>query len=914
MSPERWRQAETIYNAAMETDPAHRRVFLAQASGGDEELRREVESLLAQDASGAGRLDRPAWDGLEILSETMPDPRLTPGALLGPYRIEAMLGAGGMGQVYGARDTRLDRTVAIKVLDEKFSNRFQREARAISSLNHPNICTLYDVGPNYLVMELLEGETLAVRLRSGPLPLDLAIRYGVQVAGALATAHAQGIIHRDLKPGNIMVTKSAAKVLDFGLARFAAEPELGSSQAIVGTPAYMAPEQSNGLPCDARTDLFALGLVLYEMAVGQRPAAGVAPAIDWLPERFAHVVARCLAADPLERWQSARDVKAELEWAGQSRVLEPPGNRNSLRKSWAAGALAFAALAAAGGTFLGRNAPQTPGLAYVTSIPAPPNADLPLRSSGRFALAPDGRRIAVAAGGRLWLRELDQDSAQPLEGTDGGAAPFWSPDSRHLAFFTGTNLKTISLAGGPATTIAEAKSLYGGSWNRDGELLFASGNSPLRLVPALGGTPIPITNLDGASGERTHAHPSFLPDGRHFVYVALGTKAGGAFDPRGLYAGSLSSGQPKLILAGASNAHYAQGHLLFVRQGSLMVQRFDIDRLALTGEAAVLAKEVQTGTVQRHSDGAFSISPAGVLAYQAGSSEPSTQLVWVDRGGKRLGALGGEARYSDIALSPDGGHAAVTVLDRVNGACDIWVFDLVRGLRTRLTSGARDIRGLAWSPDGSEIAFRRVRDGRFDLYRQAANGLGEQEFLLKDNLSKYPSSWSPDGRFLLYFSGLSTPETGSDVLVLPLFGERTPHPLVQSAFEEMEGRFSPDGRWFSYSSNESGEREVYVQPFPGPGERRRVSTTGAYGARWRSNGREIYYVSRGRMMAAAVDGRGTSFEVGVEKPLFEIDRRFRNWDVTADGQRFLFRMVPHEPESSTITLVLNWTALLSKRP
>ena len=917
MSPERWRQVEFVYNAALEKSPPDRGAFLVQAVQGDEELRREVESLLAQDASRDGPLDRPIWQDETLLTETVAAGQVPLGTQLGPYRIESRLGAGGMGQVYKGVDTRLHRTVAIKVLNEKFSDRFQREARAISSLNHPNICTLYDVGPDFLVMELVEGETLSSRLKSGPLPLDLAIRYGAQVADGLAAAHAKGLIHRDLKPGNIMVTKSVAKVLDFGLAKFAGDPQLSSSHAVIGTPAYMAPEQRTGSPCDERTDIFALGLVLYEMATGKRiePTDGATGLMEGLAPQFAHIVDRCLARDPKDRWHSARDVKAELEWAAKSlTTTQIPAPKSSRRL--AAAAIVIAVLASAAAFLLGRSWAPSAEQVYISTIALEPGTSLHQYAASRLALSPDGRYLAAAtaAGGRLSIRSLAEDSLKPLAGTEGAGTPFWSPDGSQLGFFTGNELKRVNRSGGQAITLARADGPGGGSWNLDGVILFASYGSALQRVSALGGTPVPATTLDKEAGQSFHTRPFFLPDGHHFVFTAQGTRTGGPFDANGIYAGSLSSNRTRLILAGASQAQYAQGYLFYMRREALMAQQFDVGRLELKGEAVVVAREIETDLPTGNQQGAFSVSQAGTLVYQPAQQSLLSQLFWFDRSGKQLGTLGEKSHYTQYAhpmLSPDEQRAAVVESDRVNGTTDIWIFDLARGGRMRLTSGAKQVRGPIWSPDGKRILFRAVRGGRSDLYQKATNTPGDEELLWTDNLSKHPTSWSQNGHFILYYTGVSTPETAEDLWVLPLLNRKA-FPFLKTAFRETQPEISPDGRWVAYVSDESRQHEVFVVPFPGPGPKTRIAEAGGV-LDWKQDGREIYYNNRGKMMAVSVDGRGRSFEVGAEKPLFDMPRRAGGWDATADGKKFLINVAAEETtEEPSITLVVNWPMFLSR--
>ncbi len=461
--------------------------------------------------------------------------------------------------------------------------------------------------------------------------------------------------------------------------------------------------------------------------------------------------------------------------------------------------------------------------------------------------------------------------------------------------------------------MADVQGGAGGSWNQGDVIVFASNRSPLQQVPASGGTAVPVTTLDPASGDQTHESPFFLPDGRHFLYLAVGSRSGSPFDSRAIFLGSLTSREPKLILEGGSNAQYTQGHLLFVRQGALMAQEFNSERLELKGEAVVLAEQVHTEALYDSQRGAFSVSPAGTLAYQAGSSEPRTRLVWFDRIGKQVSAITDEAQYGLVELSPDGVRAAVSVADQINGTRDIWIFDLALGVRTRLTSGVKEVRALIWSPDGNRIAFRPAREGSFDIYQKASSGTGDEQALWKDGFSKYPASWSPDGRSILYYTGVGTPRTRQDLWILPLFGERKPFPFLQTTFAETLGRFSPDGRWIVYVSNESGRFEVYVAPFPGPGGKSRISTESGTGPRWRKDGREILYQAPdGKLMSAAVNGRGSRFGVGAVQPLFDMRGGSRGWDVSADGERFLINTVADEAAPVSITLVVNWTAGLRK--
>ena len=516
MTSGRWRQIEEIYHAALEKELGRRAALVAELSDGDEELRREVESLLAQRSSRGVMLEGTAWHVDDTLPDTRAQTVCSSGSRLGPYLLKALLGAGGMGQVYEARDTRLDRTVAIKVCREEFTERFQREARAIASLNHPHICPLHDIGPHYLVMELIDGKP-----PKGPLPLDKVFEYGSQICDALDAAHRKGIVHRDLKPSNILVSRSGVKILDFGLAKMAGQEIVTQVGAVMGTPGYMAPEQCEGKDIDLRADIYSLGCILYEMATGERT-----PVKTLDPPALDRVVKTCTATDPEERWQSAREVKLALEFARQP-AAKTTGYKSSARLAWGIAVLACSGLLAVGIAVLTRDPARPPKQVYRASILLPPKTNLNSRRTGSFALSPDGQRIALAASGRLWVRTLDQDSAQPLPGTEGGASPFWSPDSRRLGFFAQSKLKMMDLTGGPPITLADVQEgAGGGSWNRDDVIVFASGRSPLKRISASGGTPAPVTASDSASGESYHEWPSFLPDGHHFLYLAAGTRSG----------------------------------------------------------------------------------------------------------------------------------------------------------------------------------------------------------------------------------------------------------------------------------------------------------------------------------------------------------------------------------------------------
>jgi Tol biopolymer transport system component len=887
MTPERLQQIQELYLSARDCVPAARSAFLDENCGSDEELRCEVESLLAQD--GVEVIDRPA---VEVAAELLASGHLSPGVQIGAYRIESQIGAGGMGEVFRATDTRLGRAVAIKTCREQFSDRFHREARAISSLNHPNICTLYDVGPNYLVMELVEGETLAARLKRGKLSIEQTIQYGSQIADALAAAHAKGIIHRDLKPGNIMLTKSGVKVLDFGLAKSSQDETLTAANAVMGTPAYMAPEQREGKQCDARTDIYALGLVLREMGPKDAPA------------QFTHVMERCLAEDPDERWQAARDVKVGLELVEWHRLQ--PVIRRGFPLAWAVAA-AFAVAFGAVILLYFRAAPTEARVTYTTVSPPEDSSS----DWGAPVPSPDGRLIALWSYGkdRLWVRRLDSPAAQPLPGTEHAWLPFWSPDGRSLGFFADGKLKRIEVAGGPAETLADAPEGQGGSWSPQGVIVFApSATGGLQKVATTGGQPAPATTLQGTD-DYSHRNPWFLPDGKHFLFQGI---------PSGisttLRIGALDSTEVKTVVRASSNGAYSSGYLLYLRENTLMAQPFDQTRLATSGEAVPIAQQVASIVRNGLLRGEFSASGERLLAYNPGPETSRLQLTWFDRAGRQMGTLGDPSDFFTLEFSPD--HTSVATSRTHNS--EVWIYEVARGLPARFTSSAGSPQEAVWSPDGRSVAYLVKRNGMYGLYRSAVDGSGKEELLYEDGVLKIPSSWSPDGRFLL-FDGID-PKTGSDIWALPLERGATRtasrlFPWLVTPSTEFVGKFSPDGRWVAYASNESNLYEVYVAPFPGPGTRRQISAGGGRYPRWRADGKEIFYITQdGTLMAAEVSVKGTSVEVGPVRRLgIRVVQNRYSYDVSADGQRILAAVPVGQKSSPPLTLVENWTDLLKKK-
>ena len=885
---------------------------------------------------------------------------LSAGSRLGPYEILAPLGAGGMGEVYKARDTRLERTVAVKVLPSHMSaspevrQRFEREAKTISQLSHPHICALYDVGregeTEYLVMELLEGETLLDRLAKGPLPPEQTLRYGVEIADALDKAHRQGIVHRDLKPGNVMLTRSGVKLLDFGLAKAMAPPtpqsgltaiptQQGVTQegTILGTFQYMAPEQLEGKEADGRTDIFAFGCVLYEMATGKKafsassqaslitaimssdpaPISSVQP---MTPPALDRVVKTCLAKDPEDRWQSAGDLKRELRWIGEGSsagevVLSPIVARRSGRgRLWMAAAFVlFAALAASLLLWRAGSRPSRQPLTARFEIAAPARGAF----IGRPAVSPDGRFLVsvLELGGpnRLWLRPLDAAVGRELPGTEGRTTgPFWSPDSRSIGFFSDGKLKRIEISGGPPSTLCDALQPLGGTWNRDGVILFsADAGAGLYKVSASGGARSLVAKPDkGRANE--FKWPRFLPDGRRFLFYAQGRPEG-----TGVYIGSLDRGESTRVLESRFAAEYASGLLLFLRQGTLLAQPFDAEGSGLSGEAKAVAEGV--GFNEISSSGYFSVSQNGVLAFNAGG-EGETQPTWYDRRGTLLSTVGPPGSYDHPELSPDGKRV---VLDRTDASGrDLWVMDLSRRTTTRLTFDPSWDWMPAWSPDGSRVTFVSDRDGLPNLYEKNANGLGEETLTLGGDTGKHHLVSSADGRFLAYQVtseqlGRVGPrrlggESESDIWAMPLFGDRKPFPVLQAPFAEADPRFSPDSKWIAYTSNESGHREVYVQSFPTGGGKWQVSTAGGSDPRWRGDGRELFYFSEGKQLVAVPISVGASFEAGVPVVLFETNTGAHVFAVDPSGQRFLI-LAPLRKSAPPLTVMLDWAAGLPEK-
>jgi eukaryotic-like serine/threonine-protein kinase len=878
------------------------------------------------------------------------------GSRLGPYEVVSRIGAGGMGEVWKAKDTRLDRSVAVKILPAEFASnvqlklRFEREAKTISQLNHPNICTLHDVGneggTDYLVMELVQGESFAERLARGQLPLPEVTRYGAQIADALDRAHRAGVVHRDLKPANVMITPNGAKLLDFGLAKTAAsvlstsavaatelraaDPTAGRAEdplttqgTILGTFQYMAPEQLEGVEADARSDIFALGALLYEMVTGKRAFEGKTrtsliaaivdrdpPAITSLrplaPPALERVIRTCLAKNPDDRWQSAHDIAAELRWigeAGSEAGVAAPVIIRRKHRELAAQALAVTALAAA--AFLGYEVykEKTRTVEPIHAAILPPNRVQFDWTAGPMALSPDGRRLAFVAPtgtgeNALWVRPVRSSTAQALPGTSGAAYPFWSPDSKQVAFFADGKLKRIDSGGGPPQTITEAANGRGGAWNGGNVIIFAIVRDGLYSVPASGGTASKITTLDAASGEADHRWPVFLPGGKQFLYLAR------AEDPEesSVWVGTLGQPERKRIVQSSGNVAYANGYLLYTRERTLLAQKFDVKKLEFSGDPVPLAEQL-TYTVGTAAS-VYSVSDTGLLVYAQGSSR--AQLAWYDENGREVGKIGGPGEYGGATLSRDGARVAVDVAS--GGKFDIWIHDLNRATATRFTLKSHHEYAPVWSPDGSQIAYASAAQPPGIELAVKSTASGAEEVLWGgDDSQRTPADWSQDGQFLLV--GVHNPKKKvvNDVWLYSI-AERKATQLVSGPFSEFPGSFSPDGAWFVYTSNESGRSEVYAQAI-GRAGKWQISTSGGNQPTWSQMGTEIFYIAPDRkLMAVPVTAKDT-LVAGDPKPLFEVRGAY---DVGADGKRFLVMTATDDALTVPVTMVSNWPVLATR--
>jgi serine/threonine protein kinase/Tol biopolymer transport system component len=941
----RWPRVKEIFHSALACAPDQRAAFLRDRCGEDDALRDDVESLLEAHEDAGRFAEGPAIDALDSDEFFLHGgaPALAAGAKFGAYRILAPIDAGGMGEVYRAFDTRLHREVAVKVLPAALADRpervarLEREARLLAALNHPHIATIHGLevadGVRAVVMELVEGPTLADRLAGGPLALDLTVAIASQIADALEAAHEKGIIHRDLKPANIKVTATGTvKVLDFGLAK-ALAPDLhdvsvaaaGSGAptpegGMTGTPAYMSPEQARGRSTDRRSDVWAFGCVLYEMLTA-RPAFGRATTAetlvailehdpDWerlppsLPASIRRVLRRCLEKDPRRRLHHIADARIEVEDAVSdpeefSSALVSASNRR--RVPGISIVVLALGIAAAMVAWFVRPAPNV-AERRVVEITTPWTSDL-----WSFAVSPDGRRIAYVADHEgqptLWVRTLDTAGAQALRGTERARGPFWSPDSRSIGFFADSDLRRIEARGGSVQTVTYALAGTTAAWGRDGTILFSSTPVPaLRRVNAAGG------NVEAATmpaAESTgHRHPKFLPGDRQFLFFVGGPDA-----VRGVYLGTLESSKATRLLASDSHATYvAPGWLLFVRQGTLLAQRFDVSRQMLGGEPITVADSVAfdpiTGT------GGFSTSDAGMVAYRDGRP-PITRLSWFDRSGNALGTLGSpeQSGLSTFTLSPDGRRVAAE--RTIQKETEVWLLDSTRQTRFTHGAGGNIARVPVWSRDGGRLAFESVGSRSITLAVKPLTGGGDDEALFESPEVKVPCDWSPDGRFLMYY--VPDPKSGTDLWVLPE-GTREPSLFLRTQANELWGQFSPDGRWVAYQSNETGRYEIYVRPFAGRGEPFPISTAGGVYPRWSRDGKELYYIAPdAKMMAVPIRATAGTIEAAAPATLFQTRRvgggsnvigRGHQYDVTRDG-RFLIN-VEAESSAPPLTLLMNW--------
>jgi Tol biopolymer transport system component len=886
---------------------------------------------------------------------------LAPGDRLGRYEILAPLGAGGMGEVYRARDTELERDVAIKVLAEAVAGdagrleRFQREAKTISQLSHPHICTLFDVGHeggvDFLVMEYLEGDSLADRLEKGKIPFDEALRLAAQIADALDAAHRRGVVHRDLKPGNIMVTRDGAKLLDFGLAKLhtpgavvadsmlsTEDKPLTAEGTLLGTIQYMAPEQLEGKEADARSDVFAFGAVVYEMLTGRRAFEGSSHASliaaimfseppataefqPLTPPSLERVARRCLAKDPDQRWHSVHDVMVQLQWileaAAEDEAAVPsrPGGWRLERFVWVGVAAVLAAMAIITAmTRAGREPTREGPVHFLVQPPEGVTFGNPWMQAP--AISPGGRRLAFVASdesGRklIWVRALDSVAAEPVAGTQGAAELFWSPDGQSIGYVDDVSqLRRVDLAHPSPQTICKDAFYGGASWNRDGVVLFVHRSRSLYRVPASGGMPSLVVPLDESRQDFALLSPQFLPDGRHFLFFVLSQDAAAT----GTYVGSLDSSERKLVLSNDLVALFAPpGYLLFVREETLLAQPLDAQHLVITGDPVPVAAPVGAAD---YFMGFFSVSGTGVLTYRPPTQ---SQLLWFDRGGARIGQMAAPEGSRNPELTPDGTRASFEVADR-RGHRDIWIADLARQTTSRLTTGSLGGSDPVWSPDGRRIAFTAYNPGdQTGVYVADSRAAGEGQPIIRwKHCEDYPTSWAPDGRTIIV--NRWCPGSRGDLWLLSLSGDPELRPLLATDFQEAGAQFSPNGRWVSYTSDESGRWEIYVRPTGGGAARWQVSDNGGLDARWRGDGKELFYLSPDRrLMSVEVNRGGPEFECGRPRPLFQtnaagpfiLGQRF-NYDVTPDGERFLINTDTGGPDSSAIHVIVNWPALLER--
>jgi eukaryotic-like serine/threonine-protein kinase len=939
---DRWARVKEIFHLALERPPAERAAFVAEAAD-DAEVVAEVGKLLAANDSMGTFIERPVALGAAAIRDV---------AHLAHYEILSTLGSGGMGDVYRARDTKLNRDVALKILQPAVTGdpdslaRLRREARVLASLNHPHIAAIYGVEDaadiTALILELVEGPTLADRIAHGPMSIADVLLIARQIAEALEAAHERGVIHRDLKPANIKVRPDGTvKVLDFGIAKALDPPAPFGENAqrpaqpvtqtgvILGSAAYMSPEQVRGSTVDRRSDLWAFGVVLYEMLTGRRMFTGLTASDtfvavlttepDWgalpasTPAAIHRLLRRCLEKDRKQRFESAADARLEIDEALTNQPIKSRATRTVRSGGWrtlpwiAASVLVPAVVLLMWSPW--RVASQIP---MKVSFQIPPPAGTV--EASMFTLSPDGRHLAfvgIGAGpSRLWIRDLESLEPRALAGTEGVTYPFWSPDDQYLGFFAQGKLKKIAVAGGVPVVLCDASDGRGGTWNRDGVIVFSPGpSSPLFRVSAAGGVPAAVTVLAPQDPTASHRFPTFLPDGIHLLYMASSDRP----DSVGLYLTSVAGGNSVRLRSDVTNALYAApaapgapGYLLFRHNDTLMAQPFDPTELRATGEMFPVAQDVPDG--RNRGFGAFAVS-AGKLAYRAGSAVTNRSLVWRDRAGKQLGAIGEPSAFGGgVKLSPNNTTVAMGIFS--GSATYLWLHDLHEGALSRFTF----LPGKApvWSPDGNSLVFARQEDlSTTDVYRQAITREGQETLLLHGGINALPFDWSPDGKWIIYQQ--QDQKTGLDLWLLPLDGDRKPVPYLRTPFNETLAAFSPDGRWVAYQSDESGRMEIYLQTMPTGGGKYQISSSGGTEPHWRGDGKELFYISTDGKLVAVPMALGARIEVGVPEELFA-GVESTDYAASRDGQRFLMNLAAGGERTGArfLTVVLNWTTGLKQ--
>jgi serine/threonine protein kinase/Tol biopolymer transport system component len=963
MNANRWVQIEQLYHSALELPPPERDRYLTQVCGDDAELRAEVESLLGHASEGDGLLNRPDWNLSLRLADDVPTVAmkdLSPGSMLGVYRITNKIGVGGMGVVYTATDSKLGRSVALKlvrpeVLDSGSAARFEREARLLASLNHAHIGAIYGFeeqnGLRYLVLEYVPGESLAERLTRGRLPLREALVIARQIAEALEAAHERRVVHRDLKPANIKIGEhDDTKVLDFGLAKAVHRERTGPAGEtqtlatpltrdlmILGTPAYMSPEQACGNPADTRTDVWAFGCVLYECLTGKPAFAGRTvtetlaavmerePALSALPadtpEKIASLIRRCLIKDPRNRLRDMRDARITIdEVLSRPATADDPRRRRALSAMQVGAVALIAAIAGSLVTFMLRGRTQVPAVQEVVAFSlSPPEGTAIGLSPARPS--PDGKRIAFVAqdnNGKtfIWVRQLGSLAAQKVAGTEGGAGPFWSADGRYIGFTTGMKLMKIDAAGGSPQSICDARGDLGATWGASGDILFTPANrAPLYRVSSAGGTPQQATTLDNNKQENSHRFPHFLPDGRHFLFTARSTRK----EDTAIYAGSIDSKETKRLFTAQSQAEFAQpGYIVFAREGSVLAQRFDPLSLQLSGNPRAVADHVDH--VTESAAAGFATSANGSLMTHVESMLRRSRLQWFDRHGAMLGNAGDAADYAGVRVAPDGKRLAVVITDPNNGNRDVWLMDAVTNETSRFTSNPANDWYPAWSHDGAYISFASDRDPKSTIYQKPVNGSGGEELLVTspERGGAFAPEYSPNGRALLFqVDGAHMMDV--DIWVLPLSGDRRPYPWANSKFLEFDPKFSPDGKWVAYVSNATGANEIYVRRFDQTNSSR-VSLTGGANPVWRRDGRELLFVTPGGAIMSVPVVSGDTFRSATPVKLFQTCSMAPTrgvgsvFDLSPDGNRIIVNCIAPDAKQRPINVLVHWSTLLTRSP